>query len=286
MKIISFIVSLLLPLMSCAVNPITLPLWGDQGAPTSNGLTPQDETVENPGWISLVAQPELIVYPAENPNGTTLLMCPGGGYYGLAMLHEGKDLAPILNDAGYNYAIVKYRMPNGHHEVPADDARQAIKLLKQYAEEWGINPDRIGIGGASAGGHLASTVATHQVDKDAIPAFQVLFYPVISMQYSTTHQGSKDNLLGPKPSKELIALYSNELNVTPQTPPAFIALSADDGLVPPRNSIDYFNALNANGVPVSMHIYPVGEHGWGTKPTFPYHDQWISELLAWLSNLY
>ena len=267
------------------LQPVVISLWEKTMPPVTNGLAAGSEIVENPGWISSVTDPELYVYLAENPNGKALLMCPGGGYSGVAIAHEGKDFAPLLTPEGITVAVLKYRMPNGHSQVPADDVWQAMKILQTRGSEWGINPSQIGIGGASAGGHLASTIATHPVDSIIPPAFQVLLYPVISMKDSVTHQGSRFFLLGENPDSETVEYYSNETQVGTSTPPAFIAVSGNDDVVPVKNSIDYFNALNKYKIPVSMHIYPVGGHGWGTNPDFPYSSQWKEELISWLSNL-
>ena len=172
--------------------------------------------------------------------------------------------------------------PNGHDDVPLSDALQAMRIMRQHSEEWGIS--KIGIMGASAGGHLASTAATHYTE-DSRPDFQVLFYPVISMQSDITHRGSRENLIGKNPSEELVNLYSNELQVNAQTPPAFILHSSDDGGVPVENSIRYYQALVKNRVPVSLHCYPVGGHGWGYRDSFPYKHVWKEELEKWLREL-
>lgn len=268
-----------------AANPIVIPLWQDKQPPVANELPDDAEVVENEGWISFVTKPELLVYPATHPNGKALLMCPGGGYAGVAISHEGKAFADVLNKEGVTVAVLKYRMPNNHSTVPADDVHEALAILKSHASEWGIDPEKIGIGGASAGGHLASTVATHPQEDSVTPAFQILLYPVISMKEGLTHQGSRDFLLGTNPSQESVDFYSNELQVTPQTPPAFIVVSENDKVVPVENSILYFDALKSNEVPASLHIYPVGGHGWGIgSSTFPYNDVWIQEMLTWLSQ--
>ena len=285
-KKILLIFGLITFLSLSAKEPITFKLWDNVAPPSDNGLTPENEVMENPGWISLVATPELTIYPAENPNGTTLLMCPGGGYSGVAIGHEGNALAAPLNDVGITVAVLKYRMPNGHYQVPAEDVSRAFEILMENSSEFGINPERIGIGGASAGGHLASTVATHKTSDSFIPAFQFLLYPVISMEEGVTHQGSRDNLLGLEPSEELVNYYSNQLQVTPETPPAFIALSGDDMVVPVKNSLDYIQALTDNGIPVSLHLYPTGGHGWGYKPDFKYFNMWVPEFLFWIDNLF
>lgn len=267
--------------------PIELKIWEGTGAPTSNGIPADAEQIPRHDWVTGVSEPTMTVFPADNPNGTALLMCPGGGYAGLAYLHEGSDFAEDLNSRGITLAVLKYRMPNGHHEVPADDARQALRLLRRNASQWGINPDRIGIGGASAGGHLASTVATHPLDNESRVNFQVLLYPVISMSDEITHHGSKKNLLGGSPAPALVDYYSNEKHVTAATPRTFIATSADDGTVPVQNSYDYFDALTSHGVKVDMRIYPKGGHGWAYHPQkMPYHEQWLADFTDWLSNLY
>lgn len=284
-KLLAAVLALAASAAMFAANPVELRLWPD-GAPTSNGLAPDKENAENPDWIIGVSDPVMTVFPAEKPNGTALLMCPGGAYCGLAFKHEGLDMADDLNKAGITLAVLKYRMPEGHWEVPADDARRALALLREHASEWGINPDRVGIGGASAGGHLASTVATHRPDSLTAPNFQVLIYPVISMREGLTHQGSRDNLLGRNPSPELVDMYCNEDHVDAATPRAFIVATSDDDIVPVENSIAYFNALTKAGVPSSLHIYPAGGHGWAYTPRFDSQEQWVAELLHWLGSLY
>lgn len=270
----------------CAADPVEIKLWEEIPAPTDNGIAIDAENNSNLDWITGVSTPTVTVYPADTPNGIALLMCPGGAYAGLAFKHEGIDLAKDLNEQGVTLAVLKYRMPNGHHEVPADDARRAIEILRENAGKWGINPGRIGIGGASAGGHLASTVATHPKDSLSALDFQVLLYPVITMREGVTHQGSRDNLLGNTPDPALVDEYCNELHVSEATPKAFIVLSADDDVVPMRNSMDYYNALLNNNIPTSFHIYPTGGHGWSCRPSFPYQDAWVKELLTWLGNIY
>ena len=272
---------------TCAysVEPTVISLWDEIPAPSSNEIAPGSENASNPDWITGVSEPTVTVYPAEKPNGVTLLMCPGGAYFGLAGVHEGSAMAKDLNDNGYTLAVLKYRLPNGgHYQVPADDARRAMTILRQQADRFGIDPSRIGIGGASAGGHLASTVATHKVDGVDLPAFQLLYYPVISMDNAITHKGSQENLLGKNPSAKLITFYSNELQVSPDTPPALILVSNDDDVVPVANSIKYFNALTENNVPTSLHIYPDGGHGWAFVPRFTYDRVSTEEILQWLKQ--
>ncbi len=287
MKTFIYIIFMCSALSLYAQKPIELKIWPN-GAPNSNGIT-EPEEIKSLSRPKKITEPTLAVYPASNPNGIAIIACPGGGYQHLAMNHEGHDMAAWFNAQGITFAVLKYRMPNGHNEVPLSDAQEAILIMKSHADEWKVNPDKIGIMGASAGGHLASTVATH-FDKETRPAFQILLYPVISMDTSISHGGSRknllgDNLSGTSPSDELIKKYSNELQVTPETPPAFIALSSDDKTVPPANSIRYYEALIANKVMATMHIYPIGGHGWGFRDSFIYKRQWTDELETWIRTL-
>ncbi len=260
-----------------AQEPIVIKLWPDK-APNSNGMTRQIENEQ-----LYVAEPTLTVYPAKNGNGMAIVACPGGAYFTLATGHEGKDMASWFNSQGITYAVLIYRMPNGHHEVPLSDAQQALRIMRQHATEWNIR--KLGIMGSSAGGHLASTAATHYTDAETRPDFQILFYPVITMDPAYTHMGSHDNLLGSHPSKELEKNYSNEQQVTPQTPPAFIMHCGDDDVVPVANSVNYYQALSKNNVPASLHIYPIGGHGWGYNDSFIYKRQWTGELEKWLREI-
>ena len=262
-----------------AQKPIEIKVWPN-GAPNSNGITTAEKQIDE-SRVSDVTVPTLTIYRSAKPNGMAIVACPGGGYVRLATAHEGHDMAAWFNAQGITYAVLKYRMPNTHHDVPLSDALQAIRIMKQHAEEWGYN--KVGIMGSSAGGHLASTAATHFTE-DSRPDFQILFYPVVSM-VNPTHQGSKDNLLGKTPSQEMLNLYSNEKQVTPQTPPAFIMHSSDDKAVPVSNSIDYYTALVKNGVSASLHIYPIGGHGWGFRDNFIYKRQWTGELEKWLREI-
>lgn len=280
MKTIIFSVLLSVATMLSAQNTMELPLW-PAGAPNSNGLSGAEERLDG-GRVSHVSTPSVTVYKAEKPNGMAIIMCPGGGYALLAMNHEGHDMAPWLNAQGITYIVLKYRMPNGHYEVPLSDAEQAIRLVRRHAKEWNIRPDRIGIMGASAGGHLAASLATLCSSEETRPDFQILLYPVISMQTGVTHGGSRQNLLGKEPSQELTEKFTLEKQVNERTPQAFLVLSADDRSVPPANGIHYFEALLQHQVPATLHVYPTGGHGWGFRDAFPYKRQWTGELEKWL----
>lgn len=260
-----------------AQQPLELKLW-PEGMPNDNGMTCQEEN-----GVLYVGEPTLTVYPATGGNGMAIVACPGGGYGKLAMDHEGKDTAAWFNNQGITYAVLKYRMPNGHKEVPLSDARQAMRILRHRAGEWQLK--RIGIMGFSAGGHLASTVATHFEDEESHPDFQILFYPVISMDPEYTHRGTHDNLLGKQPAKEEEDDFSNELHVDGNTPPAFILHSSDDRSVPVAHSLNYYMALLRHQVPATLHIYPIGGHGWGYRDSFTYKREWTGELEKWLREI-
>lgn len=284
MKRISLLLMLLTSLsLLKAQEPIVMNLWPD-GAPNTNGLTGTEEDLKG-GRIANVVNPSITVHRPAKPNGMAILMCPGGGYARLAMNHEGHDMAPWMNALGITYVVLKYRMPNGHNEVPLSDAEQAIRLIRQHTQEWGINPQCIGVMGASAGGHLAASLATLYTSEETRPDFQVLFYPVISMRPGITHAGSRTNLLGSEPTAALEEKYSLERRVNSRTPQAFLMLSADDKSVPPANSLGYFQALLEHNVPATMHIYPIGGHGWGFRDSFTYKRQWTEELEKWLREI-
>lgn len=232
---------------------------------------------------------EMTVYlpDARKATGRAVVCCPGGGYSHLAMDHEGHQWATFFNNQGIALIVLKYRMPHGNPMVPVSDAEQAIKTVRQNAVNWHIDRTQVGIMGFSAGGHLASTIATHSTG-EAAPNFQILFYPVITMDPGFTHKGSHDNLLGTDHSKkewrQLEADYSNDLRVNRTTPRAFLALSDDDKVVPAANGFGYYEQLYRHDVPASIHIYPTGGHGWGYRESFEYHYQMIFELKSWLES--
>lgn len=215
--------------------------------------------------------------------GRAVVACPGGGYVGLAEHHEGYDWASFFNQRGIAFVVLKYRMPAGGRMLPISDAEAAIRIVRENAEAWHIDRNDVGIMGFSAGGHLASTVATH-AKAELRPDFQILFYPVITMDKSYTHIGSHDNLLGKDASIALEEEFSNEKQVAKETPRAFIAYSDDDDVVPPANGVNYYLALHKAGVSASLHVYPSGGHGWGLNDSFPYKKEMLEELAAWLRS--
>lgn len=276
---ISAIVVMCLSVMAQTPTEV-INLWPD-GAPEDNGLTGPERDLGN--HVSNVTRPTLTIWAAQEPNGLAVLACPGGGYVDVWNGTEGNNMAEWYNSLGITLAVLKYRLPNSHYKVPLDDLYEAMRILKLDADKYGIR--KIGVQGCSAGGHLAATAATHFTGPENRPDFQILFYPVITMDKSFTHMGSRHYLLGDEPSEELVDFYSNEKQVRRDTPPAFIMANSDDNLVPVRNSIEYYNALQTNGVRSALHIYPTGGHGWCANERFVYREQWMSDLKEWLSQI-
>ncbi len=225
-----------------------------------------------------------VYLPVEKEaTGRAIVICPGGGYTHLAMDKEGYDWGEYFQNMGIAAIVLKYRMPHEKTEVPISDAENAIKLVRANAKAWRINKNDVGIMGFSAGGHLASTIAT-QAKGDAAPNFQILFYPVITMMEGYTHEGSRKNLLGSHPSKREEKKYSSDMHVSRNTPRAFIALSDDDTVVPPANGVNYYMELYRNDVPASLYVYPTGGHGWGARMGFKHHLEMQLNLQSWLKS--
>jgi len=225
--------------------------------------------------------------PDGASDARAVVVLPGGGYSHLSMENEGRDWAPYFNGQGIACFVLKYRMPKGDRNRPISDAERAIRTVRDSADAWGINPCDVGIMGSSAGGHLASTVATH-APFEARPDFQILFYPVITMNERQTHRGSVQNFLGEsKGDERTVRLYSNENQVRRHlTPPAIILLANDDRAVPPvSNAIAYYSAMRRQGNQCALHVYPSGGHGFGFKKEFAHHDQMLADLTAWLQSL-
>lgn len=258
-------------------------LW-PQGAPTLSGLSGDEVDTQGGGrFITNISEAVMTVYKPNRPNGTCIICCPGGGYMGCAMLHEGSDMAQWLNNLGYTFVVLKYRMPNGHHNIPLEDGERAITLVRQHAAQWGIQPNKVGIMGSSAGGHFAATLSTLYTSAATRPDFSILLYPVISMEKDLTHLGSRESLLGKNPTPELVQRYDLDCQVNAQTPPAFLVLASDDDVVNPFNGINYFQALLQQGVKnCSLHVYPFGGHGFGYDEHILYHREWTAELENWL----
>ncbi|QQL48739.1 alpha/beta hydrolase [Mucilaginibacter ginkgonis] len=290
--------ALLLFTMSVAVyaqqaDPIDL---YPAGVPNSKS-TPASyvEKFENGDWMSRVSKPQLLpFFPAEGKaNGTAVVICPGGGYAGLSMVKEGQKVALKLNEIGITAFVLKYRLPSDSIMVdktigPLQDAQRAMQMVRQNAAKWHIDPVKVGIMGFSAGGHLASTEGTHYSkavvpNPDNVnlrPDFMMLIYPVITFgQYA--HTGSRDNLLGKNASQKMLDLYSNEKQITKDTPPTFIAHAEDDDVVPVQNALMFYNNLLAANVKAEMHIYQSGGHGFGLNNPKESAD-WFAELVVWM----
>lgn len=257
------------------------PLWPN-GAPGALGTADED--------IPTLAA---FLLPPERAVPTAVIVCPGGGYLHLATDKEGDQVARWLNSIGVQAFVLKYRLgPRYHHPVELGDAQRAIRTVRFRAAQYHIQPDRIGIMGFSAGGHLASTAGTHfdsgnpdaadPIDRVSCrPDFLVLGYPVISFTQHV-HVGSMHALLGENPDPELVALLSNELQVTPQTPPTFLFHTTADQTVPVENSVMFYLALHKAGVPAEMHLYEEGPHGVGLAPTDEALSSWPARLADWL----
>lgn len=266
--------------------PTVLPLWEKNA--TQSYKTEDKNT------------PTLTLFAASGDNATdcAVVICPGGGYGHLATEKEGKEIAEWFNGVGVTAFVLKYRLPSDgyRHPIPLMDARQAIRLVRYRAEEWGIDPDKIGIVGFSAGGHLAASAGTHFKDPveagsnelDTVscrPDFMVLIYPVISMENDITHHGSRDNLLGKHPEAALVDLMSNEKQVTSGTPPTFLVHATDDKTVPVENSLLFYRACLDNNVPAELHIYLKGGHGFGMRTAAGPAAEWPGRCKQWMQQL-
>jgi enterochelin esterase family protein len=265
-------------------DPKNVLLW-PHGAPGAVGDTPAD-------------QPAITVYtpPPGKANGAAVVICPGGGYGFLASEHEGRQPARWLNERGVTAFVLRYRIaPRYHHPAPMEDVQRALRTVRARAAEWHVDPQRIGVWGFSAGGHLASTAGTHfdsgkadaedPIDRASCrPDFLILCYPVISMTPPYTHMGSRVNLLGKEADPKLVEQFSNETQVTSQTPPSFLFHTDEDRAVPPENSVLFFLALKKAGVPAELHIYEKGRHGVGLAPRDPILSSWPDRLAAWLNT--
>ncbi|MBI1770623.1 MAG: alpha/beta hydrolase [Bacteroidetes bacterium] len=248
--------------------------------------------------VSKIIHPTLTVFLPlkEKANGAAVIVCPGGGYTDNAISHEGTEVAKQWAEMGVAAFVLKYRIPNNttmeKKEIgPLQDVQQAIKIVRQKAVEWNINPNKVGIMGFSAGGHLASTAGTHfktsvipNEEKISLrPDFMVLIYPVISFQDSIGHIGSRDALIGQKPSADQINYFSNELQVTAETPPTFLLHASDDDVVKVENSVVFYQYLIKNKVLAEIHIYQKGGHGFGlNNPTTS--DQWMERCKNWMTT--
>ena len=245
--------------------------------------------------VEKVTEPTLTLFKPQKPNGTAVIICPGGGYHHLAINKEGFKVAKWLNTLGVTAFVLKYRLPDDaimkdKRIGPLQDAQRAMRFVRRNANQWKIDTNKIGVLGFSAGGHLAATLST-QYNKEtyktedsttAKPDFSILVYPVISMKDSITHKGSRKYLLGDKPTKETVTFYSNETQVNSETPKTILIHATDDKSVPAENSLQYYIALKENGVSAEMHLYEKGGHGFGMgrNSTHP----WVKACEQWLKS--
>jgi acetyl esterase/lipase len=293
---------LFLALPAVGLAQTVIPLYGSDPAEIPNARpVPDSESSDTSGQdhilrVSKVSRPTLTVFPAARPNGTGIIICPGGGYSILAAGHEGYEVARQLNVFGITAFVLKYRIPSDEtmyqKEIgPLQDAQRAIQMVRESAANWHIDPARLGIMGFSAGGHLASTAGTH-FEKPVIPeitgislrpSFLILVYPVISLRDSIGHRGSRDNLLGKNPSPDTILYYSNERQVTAATPPTMLIHAKDDAVVPVENSILFYEALRRKGVSAEIYLYEHGGHGFGLHNRSS-QVQWIDLVDSWLQK--
>lgn len=273
----------------------TLPLWSE-GIPNSQ-LSDEKEVADAGGilWISKVQEPEIQVFlpPKNNATGQAVLICPGGGYQGLAFDWEGTQIAKWLNTKGIAGIVLKYRLPSSAsvkvgYEAPLQDVQKAMRMVRANAKDWNVAKDKVGVIGFSAGGHLASTLGTHLDNENSEasrPDFMALIYPVITMKNNFTHQGSRNALLGENPGEDLVKSFSNETRVSQKTPPTFLIHATDDGAVPVENALAFYTALKDKDIAVEMHIYPEGGHGFSLGTGNPVLESWPELFHTWLKNL-
>jgi acetyl esterase/lipase len=305
MKHFKFLLSFLLLVIlvrNASSQTTIIKVWPD-GIPGSlRSETYFEESTVTGDIVSLyekVTDPTLTVFlpPAEKATGTAVLICPGGGYGVLAFDHEGFAIARWLNSNGIAGIILKYRLPSDmimkdKSVGPLQDAQEAMRIIRRNASQWKINSHRIGVIGFSAGGHLASTLSTHFAEKvyevkdttSARPDFSLLIYPVVTFDSTFTHAGTRQNLVGDKPSEYTIRYFSNEYRITRNTPPAFLVHSADDKVVPVKNSIVYFEGLVRNNIQAEMHIFQKGGHGYGLAINRGTESAWPELCLSWLKE--
>ena len=293
MRRLLLIIAFTLTAIAMQAQDLTIKLWDNATAPHSNHLTGGKKD-EGGVRYSNTTEAVLYIYEAdeEKATGQSIVICPGGGYWLVALGHEGHDFGRWFAENGITAAVLMYRMPNHRPEVPLEDAAEALRYMKEeYAPAHAIRS--VGIMGFSAGGHLAAATAVGALEYNGDkshraslrPDFAVLFYPVITGDALYAHKGSFDNLLGSDRTAELTDRYSAEKLVSEKTPATFMALSDDDGGVPPANSIRFYNALKEHKRPASIHIYPSGGHGWGFRDSFKYKSQWQQSLLEWLEGV-
>jgi len=297
-KIITIFFSMITSILSAQR---VIPLYNGE-VPNATPCNEKDHEFIDTSWmksgilvVDHITKPTITVFePHEQKrNGTAVIICPGGGYSILAAGHEGADVAKVFIDAGVTAFVLRYRLPkdecmSNKEYVPLMDAQQAIYFVRDHSQQYHIDPNKIGIMGFSAGGHVASTAGTHfapvrkeLANANVRPDFMMLIYPVISFNAEIGHMGSRDNLLGKDPDQNLVHLFSNEEQVTAQTPPTFLVHASDDDGVNPENSVRFYQALLKNKVPAELHLYEHGGHGFGLHNTSTNED-WFKSCIDWM----
>ena len=263
----------------------TILIWENSKAPHSNGL--EGEAYEATAYrLVNTTKAQMYVYHADpaKATGQAVVICPGGGYAKLSMDQEGYLMAQWLAKNGIAAFVLEYRLPNGHREVPLEDAVEAIRIVRKKAKKWGVDPAKVGIMGFSAGGHLAASASNIPAVEDR-PNFSILFYPVLTAGDFNTHRGSFRNLLGKKHTAAEADEWAMDKIASEQTPPTILLLSDDDTTVPAAGSALYYAALRYHGVKAAMYVFPEGGHGWGNYDKFAYQKEWQHLLLRWLGGL-
>ena len=283
MKRLTILATLLFAAVSVSAQDYHIKLWDNTTAPTSNGVT-GDEYERKPGTLTNTSSAEIWIYkPApEKATGQAIVFCPGGGYSQLSIAN-GHNTCKWFAENGIVGVMLKYRLPNGHSEVPLDDLDKAVATVREMAGELGVDPHKVGVAGTSAGGYLAGSVGTLSEVK---PDFMILYYPVISADADKRHKGTFVQLLGADDADKPVAQeFSLEKKVDARTPPTLLFHCDDDKVVPAVNSALFYQKLKEHGVKATLHIYPSGGHGWGMNPKFRYYGDWQKATLDWLSTL-
>lgn len=271
-------------LLSGAAEPIRVKLF-PQGAPTKNGLEACAEGVNDKGYCIRVSDPELLIFLPDSARATgqAVLVVPGGGYEKVCITHEGFKTAAWLNAHGIAAVILKYRMPNGHPQIPLEDGDQAMRVIRRNAGQWRLDPRSIGVMGFSAGGHFASTLLTEYADSETRPDFAILVYPVISMDRSSAR--TRENLLGTRSEEEAWRKrYSTCEQVHERVPETMLLLCSDDKTVVPENALAFYRALNRHGIKAELHVYPEGGHGFWMRERYKYADESYPAIIRWIEE--
>ena len=273
---------IVLSLEQSGADEIVENLWNNTTAPHSNGIT-ADESINEKCELFNTTQTDLYIYKADPAvaTGQAVVVVPGGGYRKVCIEYDGFGVAQYLRSIGITAVVVKYRLPNGHREIPFEDTLEAMRFLRKEGAKWGVDPNQVGILGSSAGGYLAAHISTVTADAEK-PAFAILVYPVISGTTRSTHHGTFGNMLGLSRTDAEQEYYSLENRVSPTTPPTLLLLADDDLTVPTISSTRYYKALKYYGVKAAMHIFPSGGHGWSGHNDYLYAEPNKEAIADWL----